>query len=260
MIDKRRNYVLVIDTETANTMTTESGRPDMSNVLVYDCGWAVVDTKGHIYETASFVNRDIFVHEREIMQSAYYGEKIPRYVEDLKAGRRVMASTYEIRQAMLATIEKYGIRAVAAHNARFDYNALNLLQRWTTASRFRYWFPFGSVEIWDTMKMANDVICKMPTFKRFCEENNYKTANGQCRKTAEVLYRFISGKLDFVESHTGLEDVLIEAEIMFYCFRQHKPMRKLLFENPKEFPTPTEFQRTLATSLKNIPQINWQAP
>ena len=53
MIDKRRHYVLVVDTETANTLTEtipaeigENGeiitperiRMDMSNVLVYDCG------------------------------------------------------------------------------------------------------------------------------------------------------------------------------------------------------------------------------
>ena len=40
MIDKRRHYVLVVDTETANTLTEtdENGktRMDMSNVLVYD--------------------------------------------------------------------------------------------------------------------------------------------------------------------------------------------------------------------------------
>lgn len=55
--DKRRHYILVVDTETANTLTEtdENGKAamDMSCVLVYDCGWAVVDTKGNIYETAS---------------------------------------------------------------------------------------------------------------------------------------------------------------------------------------------------------------
>lgn len=255
MIDKRRHYVLVVDTETANTIVNEDGSMDMSNVLVYDCGWAVVDTKGNIYETASFVNRDIFVYERELMQSAYYGWKIPRYVEEIRSGQRIMASTYEIRQAMLDTIERYGIKEVAAHNARFDYNALNVTQRFTTGSKYRYWFPFDSVEIWDTMKMAQDVICNMPTYRKFCEEHGYMTESGRLRKTAEILYRFISGDTEFEESHTGLEDVLIEAEIMFYCYRQHKPMRKALFENKKEFPQSTKFQRDLMASLKQTPTV-----
>ncbi len=254
-IDKRRHYVLMVDTETANTIVTPDGKMDMSNVLVYDCGWAVVDTKGNLYETASFVNRDIFCYERELMRTAYYAKKIPQYVEDLRNGSRKMASTFEIRQAMLETIAKYGIKEVAAHNARFDYNALNVTQRYATSSKFRYWFPFNSVEIWDTMKMAQDVICKMTTYKKFCEKNGYLTKNGQCKKTAEILYRFISGSDDFEESHTGLEDVLIESEIMWYCYRQHKPMRKALFNSSNDFPKMTVFQMGISKSMKETPVL-----
>ena len=228
-IDYRHHYVLVLDTETANTLVNEDGKMDMSSVLMYDCGWSVVDTKGNVYLERSYVNRDIFVYERELMQSAYYAWKIPRYVEDLRNGDRIMANTYEIRQQMLADMELYHIHEVVAHNARFDYNALNGIQRWTTKSRFRYWFPYGT-EVWDTMKMARDVIHKMPTYRKFCEEHSLLTANGRLSTTAENLYRFITKNPDFVESHTGLEDVQIEREIMFYCFRQHKKMRKGLWE------------------------------
>lgn len=255
-MDKRKHYVLVVDTETANTLVSEDGKMDMSNVLVYDCGWAVVDTKGQVYETASYVNRDIFVKERELMQSAYYGWKIPRYIEEIKSGQRVMASAYEIRQAMLDTIERWNIKEVAAHNARFDYNALNVTERWCTKSKFRYWFPFDSVEIWDTMKCASSVIAKMPTYQKFCKDNNYLTANGRVRLTAEILYRFIKGNNDFEESHTALEDVLIEAEILWYCYRQHKPMEKNLFpKQEKKFPPLTEFQRNLMKSMKESPVL-----
>ena len=228
-IDYRRHYVLVLDTETANTARTEDGKLDTSSVLMYDCGWSIVDTKGNVYKEQSFVNRDIFVYERELMDSAYYGWKIPRYVEDLQNGKRKMASTYEIRKAMLADMELYHITEVVAHNARFDRDALDTIQRWTTKSKYRYWFPYGT-EIWDTMKMARDVIHKMPTYRRFCEEHGFLTANGRLSTTAENLYRFIIKDPTFVESHTGLEDVQIEREIMFYCFRQHKKMRKGLYE------------------------------
>lgn len=37
-IDKRRHYILVVDTETANTHTTEDGRLDTSSVLMYEDG------------------------------------------------------------------------------------------------------------------------------------------------------------------------------------------------------------------------------
>lgn len=269
MIDKRKHYVMVLDTETANTITEtipaeigedgeiikpEQTRLDMSNVLMYDCGWAVVDTKGGLYETASYVNKDIF-ERQDLMQSAYYAKKIPRYEADLKAGLRKLANTYEIRQAMLSALDKYNIHEVAAHNAKFDHNALNTIQRYTTCSKYRYWFPFDRVEIWDTMRMAQDVICKMPTYIKFCKENGFLSDKGLPRKTAEILYRYISKNVDFVESHTGLEDVLIETQIMWYCFRQHKPMRKELFEK-KEYPEVTDFQRKILTSIKKVPTIN----
>ena len=229
-IDYRHHYVLVLDTETANTHTTENGNLDTSSVLMYDCGWSVVDTKGNVYLERSFVNRDIFVYERELMRTAYYASKIPLYVADLRAGKRQMASTYEIRQTMLADMVTYRITEVVAHNARFDYNALNTIERWTTKSKYRYWFPYGTI-VWDTMKMARDVIHKMPTYRKFCEEHGLMTANGRLSTTAENLYRFIIKDPTFVESHTGLEDVQIEREIMFYCLRQHNKMRKKLWEN-----------------------------
>ena len=250
-IDNRHHYVLVLDTETANTIAEENGNLDMTNVLVYDCGWAVVDTQGGVYLERSYVNRDIFCGERELMQSAYYAKKIPQYVAEILAGKRIMSTTYEIRQQMLADMVEFGITEVVAHNARFDYNALNTTLRWQTKSRFRYWFPYGT-EIWDTMKMARDVIHKMPTYRKFCEDNDYLTKTGKLSTTAENLYRFISGDNDFIESHTGLEDVQIEREILFYCYRQHKPMRKLLYENPlPQTPPPTELQKQIMRFVKN---------
>ena len=250
IIDRRKHYVLVLDTETANTIADENGNLDMTNVLMYDCGWSVVDTSGEVYTERSYVNRDIFCEERELMQSAYYAKKIPMYCLDLQLGRRIMATTYEIRQAMLADMEMYGITEVVAHNARFDLNALNIILRYTTKSKYRYWFPYGTV-VWDTMKMARDVIHKMPTYQAFCKEHNLLTKNGRLSTTAENLYRFIIDDIDFEESHTGLEDVQIEREIMFYCYRQHKPMRKLLFENQAEpSPPPTELQKIIMRLVK----------
>lgn len=253
-IDHRRVYGIMLDTETANTIE-DNGKLDMSNVLPYDIGFAVIDSKGNVYETFSFVLSDIFDHEQDLMQSAYYAKKIPQYIADLENGTRSKVSAYEARQVMLSKIEEYNCSFVCAHNMRFDLNACNNLQKWTTKSKYRYFFPYG-IEIWDTMRMANEVICKMPTYRKFCEDNGYLTASNQCRKTAEILYRFISGNNDFIEKHTGLEDVLIEAEILRYCVRQHKPMRKTLFNEQTERPKPTDFQKGLTKSLREYPVLH----
>lgn len=228
-IDRRHVYGIVLDTETANTIQDENGL-DMSNVLFYDLGFQLVDSHGRTYgKKFSFVNSDIFTHEAELMQSAYYAKKIPQYRADLASGKRILANTYEIRKALVDIINKYDCKFVCAHNARFDYNSLNNTQRWTTKSRFRYFLPYG-LEWWDTLKMARSVIGKMPTYQRFCAENGYTTKTGRPRFTAEICYRFITKDNTFVESHTGLEDVEIETEILRYCHRQHKAMKKKLWE------------------------------
>lgn len=228
-IDRRHIYGICLDTETANTIQDEKGL-DMSNVLFYDLGFQLVDSHGRTYgKKFSFVNSDIFTHEAELMQSAYYAKKIPQYRADLASGKRTLANTYEIRKALVDLINKYNCKFVCAHNARFDYNSLNNTQRWTTKSRFRYFLPYG-LEWWDTLKMARSVMGKMPTYQRFCEENGYTTKTGKPRFTAEICYRFITKDNTFVESHTGLEDVEIETEILRYCHRQHKPMKKKLWE------------------------------
>ena len=228
-MDRRISYKIVIDTETC---PIDKDLTDVlpTNMWTYDCGWAVVDKRGNVYRTRSFVNADIFLDEKDLMKSAYYAEKIPRYWEDIKAGRRTLTSFYNIRKTLMEDIAEFNVTEIFAHNMRFDYGTLNTTQRWLTKSKYRYFFSKDLV-ICDTLKMARDVIAKMPTYRRFCEENGYMTKNHQVKLTAEVIFRFITKNNNFVESHTGLEDVLIEKEILAYCYKQHKKMRKKLWED-----------------------------
>ena len=223
-IDRRRKYIAVLDTETAN---------GLEDSLVYDVGWAIVDKQGKVYCTRSYLVSEIFCDERELMQTAYYAEKIPMYIEEIQQKKRKILSFQYIRDVFLSDCKRFNCTTVCAHNARFDVNALNTTRRFLTKSKRRYFFPYG-FEIWDTMKMAQDVICAMPTYKRFCSAHaDYTLKNGNPRKTAEILYQFIIHDDTFQEAHTGLEDVLIEKEILVYCIRQKKAMRKRLYQ--KEF-------------------------
>ena len=226
-IDRRKTYLIMGDTETCNTRM-EDGKLDMRDVLVYDFGFAVCDKQGRVYERYSFIIKEIFFGMKDLMKSAYYADKLPQYYEEIRNGQRKVVSLYEARKILSDVMKKYNTNIFVAHNARFDDNALKVTERYITKSKYRYFLPFGT-EIWDTMKMANDTICKQKAYKKFCEENGYLTKNGQVRKTAEILYRYITKNNDFAESHTGLEDVMIEKEILVHCFRQHKAMRKKLY-------------------------------
>lgn len=228
-MDKRKHYILILDTETVNGHADEKGKLDFSDVFAYDIGYCIVDTRGAVYLERSFVNSDIFFFEKNLMQSAYYANKIPQYEADLLNGTRLCANTAQIRKKMITDMQEYNITEVCAHNARFDIVALNNTQRYTTKSRFRYWFPYGT-KVWDSMLMARSVIHKQPTYKKFIDEHNLRTASGKLPTSAEALYKFIEKNPVFVESHTGLEDVQIEREIVKYCYRQKKQMRKVLYE------------------------------
>lgn len=228
-MDKRINYKIVIDTETCPLDKDFEG-VDPMNMFVYDIGWVVTDKRGTTYAERSFVVDEIFNKEIDLMNSSYYAEKLPQYREDIANGSRIVADFYTIRKILLDDMEEYGIKEVYAHNMRFDYHSLNNTERWLTKSKYRYFFPYGT-EICDTLRMAREVIGKMPTYKSFCEKNGYLTKTGRISMKAEHLYRFISKDNDFIESHTGLEDVLIEKEIMAYCYRQKKKMEKHLWAN-----------------------------
>lgn len=232
-IDKRRHYILVFDTETANTFNLNN-KLDCSSGLVYDFGYIVADTKGNIYKEKSFICKDIFFGMSELMKSAYYANKIPSYYKEINEGKREVKTFYEIRKDILDTIKEYNIKEVSAHNACFDIKVLNATQRYLTKSKYRYFFP-RNIEIWDSLKMSNSVIAKMPTYKKFCQENNYLTKHKtpRPRTTAEILYRFISKDNNFNENHTGLEDVKIEYAIIMYCYKQKKKMQKVLYERKK---------------------------
>lgn len=197
---------LMLDTETTNTI---------DDPFYYDLGFAVVDTNGKVYETGSFVNADIFLDE-EMMSTAYFVDKVPQYWTDIKAGKRTLKRHANIKKAVREVMKKWNIKAVVAHNARFDYRATNYTQRLLTSSKYRYFFPYGT-QIIDTLAMARKVLATSESYKNFCVNNGFVCKNGTPRYTAEVIYRWLTNNTAFEESHTGLEDVLIEAKIFAFC-------------------------------------------
>lgn len=206
----------MIDTETCG---------DLDCAYTYDIGFAVVDKYGAVYAKYSFVVAEVFFGMTELMQSAYYANKIPAYWADIETGKRRVARLYTIQAIVNMLIAKYHIEAIIAHNMRFDNNALNNTICTISNGAVHYFFPRG-VKIWCTLAMARSIMYNKPTYKKYCEDNNYLQKNGLPRCTAEILTRFISGDESFNEKHTGIDDVMIEKDIFAYLCRQHKKMRR----------------------------------
>lgn len=202
---------IVIDTETTN---------DIDFPLCYDIGFAVVDKKGRIYEKFSFVVAEIFF-DKELMSSAYFSEKIPQYRKDIKKGKRKVRQIMTIRRILYQVCKKYNISVIMAHNARFDYKSLSLTLRYITKSKFRYFIPYG-ISVYDTLKMSRKFFAKNYKYIQYCKKNGFVTKNNKPKFTAEIIYRYIIKDISFVESHTGLEDVLIEKEIFSYLYQRKR--------------------------------------
>lgn len=202
------NY-LMLDTETTNSL---------DDPLCYDIGFLVINEQGKVLYQDSYVIADIFL-DKHLMESAYFADKIPTYNKEIKEGKRKLRRLKTVRFIIHDIMKQFEIDTVIAHNCRFDYRSTNCTQRYLTSSKYRYFFPYGT-KFCDTLKMARQVFGNNDDYKEFCYENGFLTERGLTRYTAEILYRYLTNDPNFCESHTGLEDCLIEKDILLACLAE----------------------------------------
>ena len=215
-MSRKKEMYLVIDTETANTI---------EQPLPYDIGYAICDRYGNIVVERSFIVAEIFLDHKEMMKSAYFAEKIPHYWEDIKNGTREIKSIFNIRKQIKTDMKEWNVKKVGAYNMGFDKRALNNVIRYCSKSLIRWFFPFGT-EYFCIWHMACQVVLNSTSYIKFALQNGFVSEKDNILTSAEVCYRFLTKQVDFIESHTGLEDVHIEVEIMAKCFSTHKKMDK----------------------------------
>ena len=99
-------HFLVFDGETCNTPVID-GQLDAKNGQVYDLGGAVIDEFGNEKERFSVVNEDVFFGMPEQMKEAYYAEKIPQYLEDMRMGNHKIVNTWGMYKVVKELCDKY---------------------------------------------------------------------------------------------------------------------------------------------------------
>lgn len=216
-IDNRKTYLMVLDVETTNSNIKKGQKNDG---LVYDLGLTVIDKKGHIYEKRSFAIKEIF-DWKELMSTAYYKNKLPKYYKKLKDKTMQKVSIWTARRQVKELIEKYKITEVYAYNANFDYTTLNNTVRYLSGSACRWFFPYGT-KICDIWSIACQVLGTQKTF----QWENVRNDKGNLITSAERMFGYVDQNEDFEEEHTGLADALIEGEILVRCFNSHKSINK----------------------------------
>lgn len=215
-MSRRKEMYLVIDTETCNTI---------EQPLPYDIGYAITDRHGNIVLERSFIVAEMFLEHKDLMTSCYFAEKVPKYWEDIKQGKRTVKSIFNIRKQIHADMKEYKVKQVGAYNMGFDKRALNNVIRYCSNSYIRWFFPFGTTYfcIWN---MACQVVMNTTSYIKFATQNGLESEKGNLFTNAECCFKYITNQIDFTEEHTGLEDVKIEIAIMAKCFATHKAFDK----------------------------------
>ena len=215
-IDKRKKYIMVLDVETTNNNMEKGAKNDG---LVYDIGFVVADKNGNVYVKRSFAIKEIFDWQ-ELMNTAYYKNKLPKYYERLANGKMEKVTIWEARKRIKTAIEYFGIIEVYAYNANFDYTTLNNTVRYLSGSACRWFFPYGT-QICDIWHIACQTLCLQKTF----QWENIRNSNDNLITNAERVFGYCE-QVDFQEEHTGLADALIESQILARCFKSHKKINK----------------------------------
>ncbi len=218
---RKNQYAIVLDTETANSINFP---------LPYDLGFFIIKlATGEILERVSLCIYEIYVGQKEMMQSAYYAEKLPQYEVELKNGERKLVRLYTAKKLIANKMQEYNTNLVYAYNMNFDKRALNNDQRFTTNNRYRYFFP-KDTEFRCIWHMACQVLMARPSYIKFALANNFVSAKGNILTNAECCYRYITKDPYFKEEHKGIDDVEIETEILKACKRQHKKMNQIPYQ------------------------------
>lgn len=196
----KKNFAIG-DTETLNGATNPY-------CFTYHVAFVAFTRKKEILDKINIV----ILENLQLDKSEFYGRFKKEYYRDLLKGEGVTIcyTETEALEVLRAWFTKWNIKVIGAHNSGFDF----------TKTFLKY--VVEDFDFIDTQFAFYDTIGHYTKFKKFCADNGYVTAKGNCRMTAEVCYRFISGDNDFVEEHTALSDSEIEVQILFAVWDTHR--------------------------------------
>lgn len=220
----KKKYGILLDTETVSKQ---------GETLIYDLAWLVIDNNGNVIEEHNFIIDEVYSDFPTLFNSQFitYGKYL-WYSDALAHGMLESISAFDALNALYMSMCEYNVSFVTAYNVPFDLKAIN-----QTCKHFGVLNPFevyerltGNVlDIMDLWRLAKSHIVTKP-YEQFCVENGFLTDKHKKAKTsAEIVYRWISDDVGFVEDHTALSDCLIEVEIYVKCKRKKKRIPESVF-------------------------------
>ena len=237
---------LVLDTETTG---------GLGNPLTYDVGGVVVDASGYIWERFHWAALEI-IGNPKLMATAFYGEKMPMYWEEVSAGNIHPLHFADILRRLTGLCDFHNVAAVAAYNAAFDLRSMAGTCEWMFGEGNRNWLN-RDIPTWDIWAGACTSVLNTAKFCKWAAANGEVSDKGNPRTSAEVCFRYITGKTDFTEEHTGGRDAEIEAAILVALLRCRKtpPKFDIIPGGPWRIPAKRYKAMAAAGELPPVKQV-----
>ena len=221
--------------------------------LVYDIGWVIVDRVGNLYKKVNYLVQETFFVPN-VFNTAYYCEKRPIYM-DMLARNEITAKCWnDIAVELKSDLEMCDI--VSAYNACFDFKkAIPFTERYIYHlynTDYNKWeqgqknhcnrlikgakddsdtnpdyltpifkFRGGEYPMCDLWGLACDRLINIDKYRNYCLDNRLVTTSAMYFKTsAETSFQYLMKNYDFVESHTALDDAIIESQILLKALKK----------------------------------------
>lgn len=273
MVVDTETATLPFASEIAGNDANKKKKIAIARPLVYDIGWTITNRKGEILDKKQFLIAETF-SVPSVFNTAYYAEKRPIYIEMLKQNQTTIKPWGEVMELFIEDLQN--VDAVGAYNAMFDFKKaipftelyINKLYSadyysWEQAQRKMCakianenykkneekefdseYFAFRGEKypLFDLWGLATKHLLNNATYKKQCLNHNLLTASGTFFKTsAESSFQYLCDKYDFVESHTALDDAMIETYILSCVAKKHAISTGITFFPFRELGTTTEF-------------------
>lgn len=217
-------------------MDTETTK---KNGMVFDFAFTLLDKRGKIYESMSFVLTDVLM-----LEEPFYQKKIGQYwklVYKQKAKPLTVKAVRRVFNRMLAKYLQQGYKIIiCAYQAAFDISHMG------QTSRQMCGLPFLTPEtkgvkffdLWHgwvvgcPVDYGNFAPWTRPNPGAW-DEKKKRPVPANLSTTAENVYRYITGIHNFEEKHIAHSDVGIEIVILLDILQRKKKMH--VVSNPADF-------------------------
>lgn len=249
----KKKFYLTLDTETATLPfadkicdnANDKKKIAIAKPICYDIGWIITDRKGKEIKKESFLVQETF-YNTAVFDTGYYHEKRPIYIEKLSRGEIKVAPWEDIMNMLIFDLAACDI--ALAFNACFDFKrSIPFTERYMKAFYSKNYYKWeakqkqkceglirgiekpknpeyldpifklrgGEYPICDLWGIACQTLINNCRFKDYCCQNEKFTDSAMFFKTsAENVFAYLTHDVTFKESHTALEDAIIESQIL----------------------------------------------